>query len=89
MGIAERFIRTVEMDDRGRITIPKKLRDRMGLLPGAELEIEIEDEDLRLVPVHAGLVTAESEKTEWGWEAFPDSGATTFGAGARENRQDE
>ena len=89
MGITERDTRTVEVDDRGRITVPKELRERLGVFPGDEIEVEIDDGCLRLVPTHAGLVTAESPKTEWGSEAFPDSGATTFGTGPRGNRPDE
>ncbi len=31
------------LSDRGQVTIPKALRDRLGMRPGAELEFEAED----------------------------------------------
>ena len=31
------------LSDRGQVTIPKALRDRLGIRPGAELEFEAED----------------------------------------------
>ena len=75
--------RTVEVDDRGRITIPKPVRERFRLAPGDELGVAVDDEgEIHLSPVRASLATATSEKgsSEWGEEAFPDSGETTFGS---------
>lgn len=77
---------TVEVDDRGRITIPVALRDRLGILPGDELTIDLEEGRLVMRPEQADLVTATSGKTNWGPEAFPDSGEATFGGGARDNK---
>lgn len=75
---------TVEVDDRGRITIPVALRDRLGILPGDELALDLEEGRLVMRPEQADLVTATSGKTDWGPEAFPDSGEATFGGGPRD-----
>ena len=34
---------TVTLDKFGRVLIPKPLRDRMGLVPGAELSLDVND----------------------------------------------
>lgn len=70
---------SVEVDDRGRVTIPKPVRERLGILPGDELTLEVSGTGLRLVPNRTGLVTATSGKADWGPETFPDSGEATFG----------
>lgn len=70
---------TVEVDDRGRITIPVALRDRLGILPGDELVIGLEEGRLVVRPERSDLVTVTSGKRDWGHEAFPDSGEATFG----------
>jgi AbrB family looped-hinge helix DNA binding protein len=33
----------MKMGERGRITIPKNIRDRFGLEPGAEIELRVEN----------------------------------------------
>jgi AbrB family looped-hinge helix DNA binding protein len=38
----------ITIDRAGRIVVPKALRDRFGLHPGAELEIEAQADGLRL-----------------------------------------
>lgn len=40
------------LDRFGRVVIPKKVRDDLGLKPGAVLEIEEVDEKIFLKPVH-------------------------------------
>jgi AbrB family looped-hinge helix DNA binding protein len=40
----------VEIDKAGRIVIPKKMRDAMGLTPGTRLRIEQDSAELRLEP---------------------------------------
>ena len=39
------------IDGAGRIVVPKKLRDRLGLVPGTEIEIDEEGSGLRVEPV--------------------------------------
>lgn len=68
---------TVEIDDRGRITIPKELRDRLQLGPGDDLVVEIQDGEIRLAREDDGLRTV-STGGEWE-EAFFDAGEGTFG----------
>ena len=38
------------VDDRGRILIPKKIRHRLGLQPGANARIEVESDRLIIIP---------------------------------------
>ena len=43
--------RQVSLDRFGRIVLPKDVRDRLGLEPGAMLEIEEAGDEIRLKPV--------------------------------------
>ena len=69
----------VEVDDRGRITVPKGIRESLGILSGDELELEIEDNDIVIHTDHEGLVTSVADKEEWGEESFTDAGQALFG----------
>lgn len=40
----------VTVDDRGRILIPKKIRERVGLQPGSGARLEVEDNRLIITP---------------------------------------
>lgn len=85
MGASDRVAEersAVEVDDRGRVTIPKPVRERLGILPGDELTLEVTGDGLRLRPDRTGLLTVTSGKTDWGPETFPDSGEATFGGRA-------
>jgi AbrB family looped-hinge helix DNA binding protein len=44
----------VSIDKAGRVVIPAALRERAGLVPGAELEISIEDSAVRIERVAQG-----------------------------------
>ncbi|MDY7082418.1 MAG: AbrB/MazE/SpoVT family DNA-binding domain-containing protein [Halobacteria archaeon] len=68
----------VEVDDRGRITIPKHVREKLGILSGDELELGIEDNELVLRSEHEGFVTASAEKEEWD-DTNLDAGESLFG----------
>lgn len=67
------------IDERGRILIPSKERKRLGLRPGANLELVEEKGVLLLKPIVSTPIRVKSGKEKWGSEAFPDSGEATFG----------
>jgi AbrB family looped-hinge helix DNA binding protein len=69
---------TVEIDGRGRLTIPKQLRDELHLDSGTEFRVVRESGDLRLVRQLPELQTLTRDG-EWGDEAFRDAGTGTFG----------
>ncbi|OLS22043.1 MAG: hypothetical protein HeimC2_30970 [Candidatus Heimdallarchaeota archaeon LC_2] len=41
---------TIKVEDRGRILIPKEIRDKLGLKPGSELEIILEEGKIKILP---------------------------------------
>lgn len=41
------------MDGAGRVVLPKPLRTRLGLRPGARLEVTVADGDIQLHPISA------------------------------------
>ena len=44
----------VTIDKAGRVVIPAQVRERTGLVPGAELELSLEDSTIRLQRVAPG-----------------------------------
>ncbi len=75
----ERKGKTVEVDDRGRITIPKSVRERLGVVPGDEFEIETEGSCIVLRTEHEGLETATARRKDWD-EHTLDAGEALFGS---------
>ena len=69
---------TTRLDDRGRVTIPKELRERLGLRAGDTLDIDVESGEMRLSVEREGVEHA-TRGEEWGAEAFLDAGEATFG----------
>ena len=69
---------TTRIDDRGRVTIPKELRERLGLRAGDTLDVGIEAGEVRLSVEREGVERVRRDG-EWGDEAFLDAGETTFG----------
>lgn len=69
---------TAEINDRGRLTIPKALREELHLDAGTEFEVVREGGDIRLVRRLPELETLTRDE-EWGDEAFRDAGDATFG----------
>lgn len=70
-----------EINHRGRLTIPKALRDDLQLEDGTTFTVIREGKDIRLVRHLPELETVTSGKAddEWGEEAFLDAGEATFG----------
>jgi len=69
---------TVELTDRGRLTIPEPLREELQLDEGVEFLVVREGCDIRLVRKPSGLDTV-TRGEEWGEEAFRGAGSATFG----------
>jgi AbrB family looped-hinge helix DNA binding protein len=71
----------VEVNDRGRLTIPKELRDDLQIEGGTRFTVVREGGDIRLVRRLPELQTLSSGRSddEWGEEAFRDAGEATFG----------
>lgn len=71
----------VEVDERGRLTIPKELRDDLQIDGGTAFTVVREGSDIRLVRQLSELRTVSSGKSrdEWTDEAFRDAGEATFG----------
>lgn len=68
---------TAELNHRGRLTIPKELRDDLQLEGGVEFKVVREGGDIRLVRQLPELETL-TRGGEWGDEAFRDAGDATF-----------
>ncbi|WP_123538226.1 AbrB/MazE/SpoVT family DNA-binding domain-containing protein [Halosimplex salinum] len=70
-----------EINHRGRLTIPKELRDELQLEAGTTFTVVRDGSDIRLVRQLPELETLSSGKSrdEWGDEAFRDAGEGTFG----------
>ena len=69
------------INDRGRLTIPKELRDELQLDAGTSFTVVREGNDIRLVRDLPELQTLSSGKSrdEWDENAFRDAGESTFG----------
>lgn len=69
-----------EINNRGRLTIPKALRDDLQIEGGTTFTVVREGTDIRLVRQLPELQTLSSGKSrdEWGEEAFRDAGDATF-----------
>lgn len=69
---------TAELNHRGRLTIPKALREELHLEGGTEFVVVREGTDIRLVRSLPELQTL-TRGEDWGEEAFRDAGEATFG----------
>lgn len=67
------------MDKRGRITIPKWIRDDFHLEPGEEVEIS-EKGDKIVIEVKKPKVKKVNSEKEWDESTFLDAGEATFGS---------
>ena len=70
-----------ELNARGRLTIPKALRDELHLEAGTTFTVVREGSDIRLVRQLPELETLSSGRSreDWGEDAFRDAGEATFG----------
>ncbi len=72
------LVEKVILDDRGRVTIPKSIRERHNFFPGEEFEIIDENDKLILKLLIPKQKTAKSF-AEWGKNTFLKAGESTFG----------
>ena len=70
-----------ENTDRGRLTIPKPLREDLQIEGGTRYTVIREERDIRLVHQLPDLQTVSSGRSrdEWEGDAFRDAGEATFG----------
>ncbi len=70
-----------EINDRGRLTIPKELRDDLHIEGGTTFTVIREGSSIRLVRQLPELqtLTAGRSQDEWGEDTFRDAGEATFG----------
>ena len=69
----------IKVDNRGRITIPKWIRDDFQLEPGEEVEIREDDDKIIIEPKKPVVKKVRSGK-EWDESTFLDAGEATFGS---------
>jgi AbrB family looped-hinge helix DNA binding protein len=69
----------VKMDEEGRILIPVKERDALGLKAGTEFEVVFKGNVLVLKPILPKPLRVDGTHRKWGKEAFLSSGEATFG----------
>jgi AbrB family looped-hinge helix DNA binding protein len=69
---------TTTLNDRGRLTIPKPLRDDLNLDNGTTFTVLKEGGDIRLVRQLPDLETLTRGES-WGEKTFRDAGEATFG----------
>lgn len=68
---------TARIGDHGELTIPKSVRDRVGLAPGVEVDFVVEDAGLRLVRVDRPV---RKTRGQCAVEAFTGSATTKMTA---------
>jgi antitoxin PrlF len=44
----------MKITSKGQVTIPQEIREKVGLLPGSEVEFKVEGNTVRLMPVEQG-----------------------------------
>jgi len=71
---------TLRVDDRGRVTLPKKIRERLGIESNDEIPATVVGSVLELNPTpSAKLETATAGRDDWTETTPTDAGETLFG----------
>jgi len=77
---AERESLTLSVDDRGRVTIPKAIRERLGIEPSSEVPARLVGSTLTLDPQPGSrLETATAGRDDWANTTPTDAGTSLFG----------
>ncbi len=73
-----KLVEKVTIDERGRVTIPKSIREKHNFIPGEEFEIIDENDKLILKLLIPKQKTVKSSR-KWGKYTFFKAGESTFG----------
>jgi AbrB family looped-hinge helix DNA binding protein len=76
---------TLTVDDRGRVTLPKEVRDRLGIEPNDTIPATLVGSVLEVDPEPSSkLQTATAERENWQNTTPTDAGEALFGTIDRE-----
>lgn len=68
------------VDDRGRVTLPKAVRDRLGIEPNDRIRATLTGSILEVTPQpSAKLVTVSADREDWRDSTPTDAGESLFG----------
>lgn len=71
---------TLRVDDRGRVTLPKEIRERLGIESNDEIPATLVGSVLELNPTPSSkLETATAGRDDWTETTPTDAGETLFG----------
>ena len=71
---------TLTVDDRGRVTLPKEVRDRLGIKSNDEIPATLVGSVLEVNPKPSSqLETATADRASWENTTPTDAGETLFG----------
>jgi len=71
---------TLRVDDRGRVTLPKAVRERLGIEAGDEIPAALVGSVLEVTPKPSSkLETATAGRTDWEDTTPTDAGEALFG----------
>jgi AbrB family looped-hinge helix DNA binding protein len=73
-----KMVEKVTIDERGRVTIPKNIREKYNFIPGEEFEIIDENDKIILKILVPKQKTVKSSRN-WGKNTFLKAGESTFG----------
>lgn len=79
-GASDRDQFTLHVDDRGRVTIPKEIRDRLGIELNSEVPATLSGSVLTVDPAPSQrLETATAGRDDWTGSTPTDAGKSLFG----------
>jgi AbrB family looped-hinge helix DNA binding protein len=71
---------TLTVDDQGRVTLPKEVRDRLGIKPNDKIPATLVGSVLEVTPKPSSkLETATADRDTWENTTPTDAGETLFG----------
>lgn len=72
------MVERVTIDERGRVTIPKSIREKHNFIAGEEFELIDKNDKIILKVLIPKQKTVKASRA-WGKEAFLNAGESTFG----------